>query len=340
MILTQAYLGDLIRERVQLGRLTSTGFYEHKCQLCNDRAVRAGWKIDSEEVFYHCYNCGSRASYEEGSGKFSRWMKEVCRANGITDQDLQAISATLFFNKADKTDKEITLDSLKTVNLNTPEVAWPDRTFQLGSDGHDGLQEPLITYLLSRKMDPLKFYFSLDPKFLRRVLIPFWRNEKLIFWQGRAIDDDVKPRYKNCAVSKDAVIYGYDELFTYSEAPLFVSEGAFDAEAVDGICILGSSLNAAKIEILHKTRRRIIFVIDRDSNGGALGDEVLKQGWELTFVDPRVADINDSVQKFGKLYTIYSLMKNATNKLDKSSDSKLSLDLGLLEAKMRKSKYT
>jgi hypothetical protein len=335
----QAYLGDLIRERVSLGRLTSTGYYEQKCAVCNDKKTRAGWKITEDEVFAHCYNCNFSASYTEGTGKFSRWMKEVCNANGITNQDLQNITATLFFSGEGKSEKEITLEELRKVNLNTPEVAFPDRTFQLGSDGHDDIQEPLITYLMGRRVDPLKFYFSLDKAHQGRVIIPFFRNNKLIFWQSRAIDNKVKPRYLNCVVSRDAVFYGYDKLFEYSDAPLFVTEGPFDAENIDGVCILGSKLNASKIDVLKKTKRRIIFVIDRDKNGEGLGTEVLKQGWELTFVDPRADDINDSVQKFGKLYTIYCLIKNATNKADKNLDARLMLDIGMLEAKLRKSSY-
>lgn len=337
-MLTQAYLGDLIRNRVVLGRLSSTGYYEQRCQICNDHSPRAGWKIEPHEVFYNCYNCHFRAMYEEGTGKFNRWMKEICAANGITETDLQGISATLFFNKGDKSDKEITLDSMKKVNLHTPEVQFPARTLQLGSAGYDEFQEPLIEYLLSRSMDPLKFYFSLDPQHLGRVIIPYWRDTRLIYWQSRAIDRTVKPRYRNCSATKDAIIYGYDKLFTYSEDPLFVSEGVFDAESSEGIAILGSSLNAAKIEVLHKTRRRIIFVIDRDENGSDLGDQVLAQGWELTFVDPRAADVNDSVQKYGKMYTMYTLMKNATTKANKIQ-SKIDLDFGVLAARMRKSKY-
>jgi len=338
MLTQQAYLGDLIRSRVPLGRLSNTGYYEQRCAICNDHSARAGWRIEPDEVFYNCYNCHFRASYEEGTGKFNRWMKELCAANGIMESELQAISATLFFNKGEKTDKEITLEGLKKVNLHTPEVQFPARTMQLGTDGYDGLQEPLIEYLLGRQMDPLKFFFSSDPALLRRVIIPYWRDQKLIYWQARSIDRDVKPRYKNCSASKDAIIYGYDRLFTYSEDPLFVTEGAFDAESADGIAILGSSLNAAKTEVLHKTRRRIIFVIDRDENGSDLGDQVLAQGWELTFVDPRAEDVNDSVRKFGKAYTMYTLIKNATTKTNKVQ-SKLALDFGVLEAKMRKSKW-
>ena len=339
MLTTQAYLGDLIRDRVVLGRTSATGFAEQRCAICSDHSPRAGWKIEPDSVFYNCYNCGFKAWYEEGTGKFNRWMKEVCRANGIPDSELQAIGATLFFNKGDATEKEITLDNLKKVSLFTPEQSFPDRTFRLGSDGHDGLQDSLINYLLKRRMDPLKFFFSLDAQHLRRVIIPFWRNDKLIYWQSRTIDRDVKPRYKNCSAAKDAIIYGYDRLFSYDEGPLFTTEGVFDAESIEGICILGSSLNEAKKELLHKTKRRIIFVIDRDQVGGALGEEVINEGWELTFVDQNSIDVNDSVQRYGIMYTMYTLMKNATNKNDKSRDQKVELGLELAWTKMRKSKW-
>ncbi len=340
MLTKQAYLGDLIRERVVLGRMSATGFHEQRCQLCNDHSPRAGWRINPDEVFYNCYNCHFHASYEEGSGRFSRWMKDLCAANGISEADLQAITATLFFNKAEKTDKEITLESLKKVNLFTPEVKFPSRTMQLGSPGHDAIQEPLIQYLLEREVDPLKFYFSLDPAHLQRVIIPFWRDGKLIYWQSRAIDKTVKPRYKNCAVAKDAIIYGFNHLYDYTDKPLFVTEGVFDAESIGGISVLGSTLSAAKIELLHKTKRRIIFVVDRDSNGGDLGHQVINEGWELTFVDQNAEDVNDSVCKFGKIYTMYRLVKNATNKFDPTRDQKLELDLELSFSRMRASKWT
>lgn len=339
MLTTQAYLGDLIRDRVLLGRVSATGFAEQRCQICNDHSPRAGWKIEPDSVFYNCYNCGFKAWYEEGSGKFNRWLKELCRANGIQDSELQAIGATLFFNKGPETEKEITLESLRKVSLHTPEQQFPPRTFELGVDGHDAIQEPLIEYLLKRKVDPSKFYFSLDPAHLRRVVIPFWRDEKLIYWQSRSIDSSTKPRYKNCSAAKEAIIYGYNRLFSYDEGPLFATEGVFDAESIDGICILGSSLNAAKKELLHKTKRRIIFVVDRDKVGGALGHEVISEGWELTFVDQNATDVNDSLQKFGAIFTMYTLMKNATNKADRTRDQRVELDLELAFTNMRKSKW-
>lgn len=337
MLTPSILLWDLIQERVHLTSSTN-GWMSARCSVCNDHSDRCGFIHDQSHTGFKCFNCGSKFKYEENTGKFSRETRNILADFGISRIDLEKISSSLFFNHTKKSDKEVTLESLSKINLHTPEVSFPDRTMKLGIDGYDSFQEPIIEYLLNRNMDPLNFYFSLDPKLLRRAIIPFWRAGKLIYWQSRSIDQNVKPRYKNCTAGIGAVIFGYDRLFTYSDAPLFVTEGAFDAEPIQGVCILGSSLNQAKKEILHKTRRRIIFVIDRDSNGGALGNDVIEQGWELTFVDPRAKDVNDSIQKFGKLFTVFSLINNASNKISKI-ESKMVLDLGLLQAKMRKPRY-
>ena len=331
-------LTDLIHSKINLGKESRTGFYQVKCAACSDHSERGGFKFDGDNVGYSCFNCGAKFRHEEGTGKFSRDARRILEAFGISEDDLSNISNTIFFAKSEtKEQKEITLKELTKVKLFTPEVALPDRTYILGHDGHEEFQEPIIEYLLRRKIDPLetRMHFSMDPKFLRRVIIPFYRNGKIIYWQARTIDDNVKPRYKNCYATKDAIIYGYDELTRWDTRPLFVTEGVFDAICVNGICLLGSSLNAAKIEILKKTRRRIIFVIDRDKTGNLLGKEALEAGWEITFVDVRASDINDSFVKFGKEFTAYSLIKNATDKNEQSYKSTLSLDLGMLEAKLR-----
>lgn len=336
-------LTDLIQSKINLGKESRTGFFQVICAVCNDHSERGGFKFDGDSVGFSCFNCGAKFRHEEGTGKFSRDARRILEAFGISDDDLSHISNSIFFARSEGNEaKEITLKELTKVKLFTPEVALPDRCYQLGYDGFEEFQEPIIQYLLDRNIDPLetKMHFSMDPSFLRRVIIPFYRKGKVIYWQARAIDPGVKPRYKNCYAAKDAIIYGYDQLTRWDTRPLFVTEGVFDAICVDGICILGSSLNKAKIEILKKTRRRIIFVIDRDKTGNLLAQEALEQGWEITFVDVRAADINDSFIKFGKEFTAYSLIKNATNKNDKAFKSELQLGLGMLEAKLRSNKWT
>lgn len=337
-------LWELIQEKINPGPENARGWHPVKCACCNDYQERGGFTHDGIYTSFYDWNCGEKFKYEEGSGKFSRSARQILHDFGITRDDLASISSSVFFNKnltleKEKEENEITLKAVTAVKLFTPEVAFPDRTLPLGCDGHDESQAPLIEYLIGRQIDPIKFniHFSLNPRYLRRVIIPFERDGKLIFWQARSIDSDVKPRYLNCVVSRDAVLYGYDELTTWSTKPLFVTEGVFDAMSIGGICLLGSKLNAAKIEILKKTKRRIIFVIDRDKTGDSLGQTVIDNDWEFTFVDENASDINDSVCKFGLPFTVYSLLKNVTKNLNREQ-AKLSLAMGMLEAKLRGSR--
>jgi DNA primase len=73
---------------------------------------------------------------------------------------------------------------------------------------------------------------------------------------------------------------------------------------------LGSTFNEAKLELLSKTNRRLVFVIDKDPNGAHLAESVLKAGWEITFAPDGAEDLNNSVQRFGKVWTAAQLIKN------------------------------
>lgn len=334
-MLKQKTLEDIIREKIPLGIPNERGFCNVRCAVCNDYQERGGFKFDGDTTGYSCWNCNARFKYEEGTGKLSRNAREILDSFGIKRETLTELTSAIFLNLAEK-EEDISLDTLNKVSTFTPEVAFPDRTHQLLSEGHDELQEPLLKYLLSRHINPIltRLYFSLDPKMLRRVIIPFWRDGKLIYWQARTIDADVKPRYLNCVVKKEAVIYGFDRLFSRDDRPLFSTEGVFDAIPLDGISTIGSKLTEAKIEILKKTRRRLIFVIDRDQTGGELARQVLENGWEITFTDVRTKDINDSITKYGLPFTAYSLVNNATDKADKIKSS-IDLEMGLLEGRLR-----
>ena len=307
--------------------------------MCGDKKQRFGFFHDGVFTSGYCYNCGVKFKFEEGSGKLSRNAREILEAFGIQRSDLTDIRSAMFAN-VKKEESEISLEAMKKVKLFTPEVALPDHSYPIGYDDYEETQLPLAEYLLDRRIDPLqvKAHFSLDKRYLRRVIIPYFRDGKIIYWQARTIDNDVKPRYLNSPISRDAVIYGYDELFTWREAPLFVTEGVFDAISLKGICILGSALNEAKLEVLKRCRRRLIFVIDRDKTGEGLGKAALDNGWEISFVDERVADANKSVQVFGLPYTIYTLLKNATTKPTFTDQSQLQLSLGVLMGKLRGTK--
>lgn len=342
----QKTLQDLIETHVHLGRESATGFRSVRCEACHDHSERAGFKFDGEIVGFSCFNCGAKFRYEENSGKLGSGARRILESFGLTREQLNEVTASSFFNKANES-KEITMEALKPqIKLFTPTIQLPPNSYPLGSDFADELQAPLIEYLVNRCIDPLEVnaHFSTDPKFLNRVIIPCMREGRVIYWQARTILKDVKPRYAAPSISKEAVLWGYDNLWKNYDEPLFVTEGIFDAACINGAALLGSKLNESKLEVFRRCKRRKIVVVDRDANGGALAELALAEGWEITFVSQGVADVNQSVQKYGRLLTIWILLKNATVPTGlKAADgiavkSKLELGMQLALAKMTRRK--
>jgi DNA primase len=318
-MIKQSRLSDLIREKIFL-KPTSTGWEVCKCPLCNDYKVRGGFKVTDESVIYSCFNCGVSTVYEEFSGRISKSFRRVLNAFGIDDGDIGLVVNSAFFVK--KEEKKVTLASLTKINTSTPTIKLPPNSFKLGeTTDHLDIQEKIVAYLDSRRvdLDSYSFFFSTNERFKDRVIVPFYRNGNLIYWQARSINKHEKKRWDNAVVPKDAVMFNIDQLHSFSPIPLFVSEGVFDAMMFDGLAVLGSkNLTEAKIELLANTRRRLVFVIDKDDNGRKFAESVLKAGWEITFAPEGADDLNKSVQRFGKAWTAQQIIKNIPKNLDQA----------------------
>lgn len=314
---------SLIESKFTL-RQTPTGWFVAKCPLCNDYKERFGIRFDAEaglqKITTNCWNCSTATKYEEFSGKMSQKFKEILIAGGIDEAEISATVNSAFFNKQDRDDKVITLEKLNKINTFTPPINLPVGALQLGSPEHSVYQQKLFTYLNERSVNlqRYRFFFSLEERFLNRVIIPFYRGGKLIYWQARSIDPGEKKRYDNAPVSRDAVMFNIDQLSSYHERPLFVTEGVFDSMMVDGVSLLGSKLNPAKSEILSKSRRRLVFVVDKDKNGGHLAQAVLANGWDIAFAPAGARDLNESVCRFGLSWTIYELIRSIPKSKDRA----------------------
>lgn len=309
---------DVIERKVSFHPI-STGWHVGKCALCNDYKERAGFKFEDGSVIYNCWNCTTTSVYEEHSGKMSHTFKKILRAFGVDDDEISAIVNTSFFN-AKKEKSTISLASLIEIDTTTPITQLPPGAFPLGHNDELDYQLTLVDYLEKRKVDLSKynFFWSMGERFLNRIIIPFYRDGKLIYWQARSIDPAEKKRYDNSPVSRSAIMFNMDEINSYTRSPLFITEGVFDAMMVDGVAILGSKLNPAKKELLSRSNRRLVFVIDKDETGRHLAEEVLANGWEIAFSPEGTRDLNDSVMRFGTIWTINEMMKSICPNSDKA----------------------
>ena len=288
------------------------GWFSGKCQLCGDYKVRAGFKLTDGVITYNCWNCATATKYVEYSNEMSKKFRSVLVSFGFSPSEIDAAVASAFFSK--KETEEITLESLSktdSVITETPEIKLPFGSKRI-VEGVNGAA-PLLTYLKNRKLDYHKypFYFTTELDYLKdRIIIPFYRNGKVIYWQARRIDGDKKKRYVNANTTADAVMFNMDALSLHSNIPLFITEGAMDAISFNGVALMhGGSVNMHKTHFLKQSKRRLIFVIDKNDVGKKTALFALENDWEITFAPNGSSDINDSIIKYGKMWTAMELMK-------------------------------
>jgi DNA primase len=88
-------------------------------------------------------------------------------------------------------------------------------------------------FVKSRCVEKFKFYIAKSGKYKGRLIIPFInRNNKLFYFQGRALNNE-KPKYLNCKNLKSSqVLYPFDY---GSQEPLYITEGVFDCLSLQAV---------------------------------------------------------------------------------------------------------
>jgi hypothetical protein len=234
-------------------------------------------------------------------------MREVHIAFDIPDGEIERCVSLSFFNEkklATSTDP-----TEKKLELPTAEAPLPTLSVLITTDNSPWC-EVAREYLKGRGISPsdTPFYVSDNEKWVGRVIIPYIFREKIVYWQARSMDELITPRYKNPLIEKENLFFNMDEIYRYTDEPLFVTEGPLDALSIgkNAVALLGSTLSEYRERELKKAavRRKIIFVIDKNSNGYKLGQKILKLGWFVSVFPDNVDDSNHALQMYGRLWMI------------------------------------
>jgi DNA primase len=91
-----------------------------------------------------------------------------------------------------------------------------------------------------------------------------------------------------------------------------VCEGPFDAISIDGVAILGSEISDQQKTLINQLKREVIILPDRDSAGKKLVDQAIENNWSVSFPnwDPDIKDANEALLKYGRLATLYSIIRS------------------------------
>jgi len=293
-----------------------------------DKKKRGGIMTSADgTVSYHCFNCGFKANYVIGR-KLNQKMRLFMSYIGITDDTIRKLAIEAMREE----ESDTKFEKKKFVTFNKKELPKNTRTldtwlekYTTGVLSNTELKsiDNLLNYLSSRGIGPdwYDFMYSTDKVWdvYQRLLIPFYWRGDIVGFTGRMFEEsngvkyytDVWPGYVFNMDAQD-----------WSRKFVLVTEGPFDAITISGVSILGSEINDTQRELIDGLGRQVIVVPDRDAPGEKLINQAIEFGWSVAFPewDKTVGDVADAVMKYGRLFTIQSILKTTER-------SKLKIDL-------------
>jgi len=168
-----------------------------------------------------------------------------------------------------------------------------------------------LVYISERGFDPLdsRFLWSPDPSIKQRVILPLTYNDVNVGFTARKVGKG-EPKYlsdrpQNFVFNTDAILN--------NQRYLFVVEGPFDALAVNGVAVTGSTINDQQAYVINSLADEIIVIPDQDKNGLHLADRAIELGWSVAFPnwDDDVKDPAEAVARYSKLYVVADCIATA-----------------------------
>ncbi len=273
-----------------------------------DTRQRGGIMIN-EGMSYHCFNCGFKASWQPGRTvsanlrKLMRWLNvpddiinkcvlDALRLKENANYERKINPLPTFIDKLLPQDSTLLKDQ-----LDNPDVI------------------PVLEYLSSRGfyLDDFDWHWSDTPAFNNRLIIPFYYQNKLVGYTARLLRDG-KPKY--ISEQQPGYVFNLDRQ-KENRKYVIVTEGPFDAISVDGVAILGADINEHQKLLINNLGKEVILLPDRDHDGPRTVEQAIENGWSVSFPEwTDCKDANDALIKYGRLYTLWSIINSKqSNKL-------------------------
>ena len=282
-----------------------------------DKKKRGGIMTSADgTVSYHCFNCGFKASYVIGR-KLTYKMRQFMSYIGIPDDTIRKLAIEAMREE----EGDVKYVKKKFVTFKRREL--PKQTRSLGewleeytvgtmATEQQNKIDNLLNYLAGRGIgaDWYDFMYSSDKHWDvdKRLLIPFYWRGDVVGFTGRMFQQSDKVKYYTDV--QPGYVFNMDAQ-DWTRKFVIVTEGPFDAITVSGVSILGSEINDIQRELIDGLGRKVIVVPDRDAPGEKLINQAIEFGWSVAFPDwdEKVEDVADAVLKYGRLFTIQSILK-------------------------------
>ena len=278
-----------------------------------DKRKRGGLRFDTG-VIYNCFNCKFTASWQPGR-PISEKFKSLCRWMGGNEDIInQLIFEALKTESPEYTPRE------SQVRITFAEKQLPEHSLKISEwldvdfKGNVVLEENLakvVAYIYDRGFDPLNdiFYWSPTDGYQDRVIIAFKYKNKIVGNTARKVRSG-RPKYLSDHHSH--FVFNVDAQ-QEDQKYIFVTEGPFDALAINGVALLTNNIAEQQYRIIQGLGHEVIVIPDQDEAGLNLVKKAMEYGWSVAFPtwDNDVKDVAEAVNRYGKLFVTVDAIKTA-----------------------------
>ena len=288
---------------------SSSGWQSFNAPCCvhngetQDKRGRGGIILNGEAISYNCFNCGYKTGWQPGR-PLSRKLRQLMDWLGTPESDIKRLVLTAIQLKETAIEQNLIPEEIE---FTFEKKDFPEQSSPLASDN-----KLILEYLHKRGLDENDYPYYWTPitetKFDRRVIIPFFWQDEIVGYTARlAVSGN--PKYFTSTPA--GYVFNMDRQ-TEDRKFVIVTEGPFDAIAIDGVAILGSDIGDAQVDLIESLNRQVIMVPDNDSAGNKLITQAMKYNWDVSFPTwyDTCKDINEAVLNYGKVFTLKNILDN------------------------------
>lgn len=278
-----------------------------------DKRKRAGVRFDTGFV-YNCFNCKFSTSWQPGR-PISEKLKSLCRWLGADESDIKdLVFEALKTESPEYTPREsqnnVRFDDKKLPEGALPIAEWLDVELDLNLETALAY---VVEYVVNRGFNPTKddFYWSPMDGLENRVILPFRYQGRIVGYTARKVTPG-KPKY--LSDQHPHFVFNVDTQ-PEEQKYVFVCEGPFDALSIGGVALLTNGIAEQQARVINGLGKEVIVIPDQDLAGLQLIDRAVEYGWSVAFPnwDDDVKDVNDAVDKYGKLFVLVDAIKTSIN---------------------------
>lgn len=290
-----------------------------------DTKKRGGVKFFDDGFVYNCFNCKFSCGFT--LGKFlSKKCVQFLRDCGSTSEQI-----TTLFKMIDEYNSTVGT-STKNKELIKPRIIrdipteYKSIKESLYKGENSKTLKKIYTYISQRNERLLSWADLLWAEGRENFLIPCYEFNKIVGYSLRSIHDESEHKYIHYVPS--GYIFNFDNL-TKDRKYQIVVEGQTDALAINGLALLSNVFTPEKLKRLleYKGNSEIILVPDRDKPGLKMIQQLLDENLPFSVSFPSwqkgIKDVEEAVKRYGRLYTIYDIIKNK-----ESDKNKIKIKMG------------